>query len=173
MMTEGEAEGVVPVMAACGTRRGRTGRGDPMPHDILRRVETPPALPVPQEQALAALLTGATVTAAARRAGVARQTVHRWLSDDPAFIAEYNRARREMAEAVDQALRLLSAQAVKVLKRTLTSSRTPEALKVRAAVAVLKLAAGPPEGPTDAEEARVEVGRRNQKRRMAAIFARG
>jgi hypothetical protein len=148
-----------------------------MARDILRQNETAaaglPAIPAQQEQALAALLTGATVTAAARRAGVARQTVHRWLSDDPAFLAEYNRARREMADAVSQSLRLLSGQAVKVLKSTLTSTRTPEALKVRAAVAVLKLAAGPPDGPTDAEDARVEVGRRDQKRRMAAILARG
>jgi hypothetical protein len=142
-----------------------------MSREILRQNETAaagsPALPAPQEQALAALLTGATVTASARRAGVARQTVHRWLSDDPAFIAAYNRARREMADAVGQALRLLSGQAVKVLKRTLTSSRTPEALKVRAAVAVLKLAAGPPDGPTDAEDARVAVARRDQQRRFA------
>jgi hypothetical protein len=139
--------------------------------DILRQNETAaaglPALPAQQEQALAALLTGATVTAAARRAGVARQTLHRWLNDDPTIISEYNRARREMADAVDQQLRLLSAQAVKVLKRTLTSSRTPEPLKVRAAVAVLKLVAAPPDGPTDVEDARVAVARRDQQRRFA------
>ena len=144
-----------------------------MPHDILGQVETPPALPVPQERAIAALLTGASVTAAATKAGVARQTVHRWLSDDPAFIAAYNLARREVAEAVAQSLRVLSLQSVRVLRRTLASAKTPTAVKVRAAVAVLKLAAGPPDGPTDAEDARVEVGRRDQKRRMAAIFARG
>jgi hypothetical protein len=167
MMTEGETEGVVPVMAACRTRRGRTGRGDPMPHDILRQVETPPALPVPQERAIAALLTGASVTAAATKAGVARQTVHRWLSDDPAFIAAYNLARREVAEAVAQSLRVLSLQSVRVLKRTLTSSKTPTAVKVQAAVAVLKMAAGAADGPTDVEDARVAVARREQQRRFA------
>src|SRR6516164_10657009 len=98
-----------------------------MTNDNLRQNRTQPpgspALQVSQEKAIAALLAGATVTAAAAKAGVARQTVHRWLSDDPAFIAEYNLARREMAEAVGQALRLLAAQAVTVLKRTLTSSK--------------------------------------------------
>jgi hypothetical protein len=143
----------------------------------LRQNETAtaglPALPAQQEQAIAALLTGATVTVAARRAGVARQTVHRWLSDDPAFIAEYNLARREMAEAVGQALRLLAAQAVTVLKRTLTSSKTPAAVKVRAAVEVLKMTAAPPDGPTDVEDARIEVNRRVQKRKMAGLLIRG
>jgi hypothetical protein len=76
-----------------------------------------------------------------------------------------------MADAVGQAVRLLSAQAVKVLKRTLTSSRTPEPLKVRAAVAVLKLAAGVPDGPTDAEDARAMVARRDRSRMLAGVLA--
>src|SRR4051794_37203961 len=145
-----------------------------MSHDILRQNETPPAgppaLPPHQERAVATLLSGATVTAAAERAGVSRQTVHRWLAEDPAFIAEYNRGRREMADAVKQALRMLSAQSVRVLKRTLTSSKTPPALKLRAAIEVLKLTADPPEGPTDAEDARIEVGRRNGARKRAGMM---
>ena len=76
-----------------------------MARDIVRRNGTHPAaassgLPVDQERAISALLTGESVTAAAGRAGVSRQTVHRWLAEDPAFIAEYNQARREIAEAV-------------------------------------------------------------------------
>jgi hypothetical protein len=146
-----------------------------MARDILRQDGTPaaglPALSVPQERAIAALLAGAGVTAAAAKAGVARQTLHRWLSDDPAFIAEYNLARREMADAVNQSLRLLSVQSVKVLKRALTSSRTPAAVKIRAAVEVLRMTAAPPDGPTDVGEARIEVGRRDQRRRWAGLLA--
>jgi hypothetical protein len=147
-----------------------------MAGDIVRRNRTlaggPPALPVPQERALAALLTGATVTATARAAGVTRQTVHRWLSDDPAFIAAYNLSRRETGDAVQQNLRLLSAQAVKALRRALTSRRTPDAVKVRAAVEVLKLTAAAPDGPTDFQDARALVARRKGARRRAALVAR-
>jgi hypothetical protein len=146
-----------------------------MAHDILRQNETPaaglPALPVSQQRAIAALLAGAGVTAAAAKAGVARQTVHRWLSDDPIFITSYNLARREMADAVNQSLRLLAAQSVKVLRRALTSSKTPAAVKVRAAVEVLRMTAAPPDGPTDVHEARIEVSRRDQKRRWAGLLA--
>jgi hypothetical protein len=124
-----------------------------MARDIVRQNETSStglsALPAHQEQAIAALLAGATVTAAAARAGVARQTVHRWMAEDPAFIAEYNRSRREMADAVNQALRLLSVLSIKVLKRTLTNSKIPPALKLRAAIEVLKMTAELPDGPID------------------------
>jgi hypothetical protein len=146
-----------------------------MAHDILRQNETPaaglPALPVQQERAIAALLTGASVTAAAAKAGIARQTLHRWLSDDAAFIAGYNLARRELADAVNQSLRSLSVQSVKVLRRALTSSKTPAAVRVRAAVEVLKMTAAPPAGLTDVGEAMIEVGRRDQKRRWAGLLA--
>jgi hypothetical protein len=58
-----------------------------------------------------------------------------------------------------------------VLKRILTSARTPEALKVRAAVAVLKMAAGVPDGPTDVEDARAMVARRDRSRMLAGVLA--
>ena len=48
-----------------------------------------------QLTALTALATGATVTLAAGEAGVDRTTVHRWLRDDHAFQALWNRIRRD------------------------------------------------------------------------------
>jgi hypothetical protein len=141
-----------------------------MGRDILRQNETPlaglAALPAQQQQALAALLTGATVSSAAVTAGVARSTLNRWLTDDAQFIAEYNSARREMADAVGQALRLLSGEAVRVLEKVLTNTRTPVALKVRAAVEVLKMTAAPPEGPTDPQDARNVIAARDRKRML-------
>ena len=68
-------------------------------------------------------------------------------------------------------LRVLSVESVRVLKQTLTSSGTPAALKVRAALEVLKLTAAPPEGPTDAEDARAEIKRQDRKRRTDAMLA--
>lgn len=65
-----------------------------MGRDITRRNETLPTLatglPPAQHQAMLALLSGSTVTSAAQYAEVGRATLHRWLADDPAFIAAYN-----------------------------------------------------------------------------------
>ena len=89
------------------------------------------------------------------------------------FIAAYNQARREITDAVGQSLRVLSVRSVEVLRRTLASPKTPAAVKVRAAIEVLKLTAVPPDGPTDADDARAEIGRRNQRRRMAGVLSQG
>jgi len=57
-----------------------------MGSDILPQNATEPGLPtVVQERALAALLSGSSVTAAAKSAGVDRATVHRVL---PASVPE-------------------------------------------------------------------------------------
>ena len=55
-----------------------------------------PTLSAPQEKALAALLDGATVTAAAETAGVSRQTCSSWLNGDADFIAEYQNRRADL-----------------------------------------------------------------------------
>jgi len=105
------------------------------------------------------------------RAGVSRQTLHRWPAEDPAFIAEYDQARREIAEAVSQSLRVLSVESVRVLERALTDPGTPAAVKVRAALEVLKMTAAPPNGPTDAGDVWAEVTKRDRKRNMAEMLA--
>lgn len=70
-----------------------------------------------QLAAIEALLTGATVTHAAREAGVARTTVHRWLRDDWDFQAALNRERRELCDAIrSRLLRAAESSAALVLK---------------------------------------------------------
>ena len=81
---------------------------------------------------LAALLTGETITAVAGAVGVARQTVHRWLTSDPAFIAAHNAGRRELANAHAVRLLTLCGHALDVVGGAL------EAGDVRAALAVLE-----------------------------------
>ena len=53
-----------------------------------------------QVAALGCLLTGNTVTEAARSSGVSRETVHRWLREDFEFQAAYNRGRFELMQAI-------------------------------------------------------------------------
>jgi len=60
-----------------------------------------------QSLAVEALASGSTVTEAAEKAGVARETVSRWVHRDPEFIAELQNRRAEMAAQVRCALEAL------------------------------------------------------------------
>jgi hypothetical protein len=130
--------------------------------DTVRQDETPGAgLPVPRALAVEALVTGSSVTEAAAAAGVARQTVHRWLAGDPAFVAALNAAKQEHLGRVRGELRGLATDAVAVLREFLvTDARsTPRALRFKAALAVLKMVgadAPEPPGPTDAGGVRMD-----------------
>src|SRR4051812_8522114 len=86
-------------------------------------------LPPAQRKAVAALIGGATVTAAAAAAGVGRSTVYRWLDADPAFVAELNRGLRDQADAARAELRALAVEALAVVRGLLTK-RTPPALRL-------------------------------------------
>jgi hypothetical protein len=127
----------------------------------------PETLTSAQGIALASLLAGKTMTTAARAAGVNRSTVWRWLHNDPEFIAFYNSARVEMSLSVQQSLRLISAQAVVTLRRLMTRKSVPDATKLAAAQAVLKVTSAPVEGPTDVDEAKSEIVFRGKKREQA------
>ncbi len=47
-----------------------------------------------QEKAISALLSEATLTAAATKAGVTDRTLRRWLAEDTTFIEAYQQARQ-------------------------------------------------------------------------------
>ena len=139
-----------------------------MSRDIMPRIATLPSLPsVPQEKVLIALLSGSCVTTAAKAGGVNRATVHRWLADDPAFIAAYNSYRLEMVEAVRQEIRFLAADATQALRAVLNDEATPAAVKLKAAGDVLKLVLGEKlTGPTNAEDVEAAMQRRDMNRRL-------
>lgn len=99
-----------------------------------------------QEVTIAALLRGATVTAAAAEAGVARQTVSGWKHSDPAFMAALNRGRLEVWEETEDRIRLLRGKALNIIDETLDGPNGAiialEMMKVLA-----RMNAAPP-GPT-------------------------
>jgi hypothetical protein len=74
-----------------------------------------PTLSGPQEKALAALLGGSTVTAAADAAGVTRQTVSEWIHRDPAFIADLQNARATAWAVVEAKTEAAMVEAADVL----------------------------------------------------------
>ena len=86
----------------------------------------------PQVKALSQLGGGATITAAAKTAGVDRTTVHRWLREDATFQAARNRLHADMRREAAARLDHLAETALSTLQNAL------EAGDARAAIAILK-----------------------------------
>jgi hypothetical protein len=86
------------------------------------------------EQAIAGLLTEATIGAAAQRAGVCEKTLRLWL-DQPEFQRLYREARRSIVDRALGRIQALTDQAHLALERNLACGK-PQ-VEVRAAEAVL------------------------------------
>jgi hypothetical protein len=91
-----------------------------------------------QSAALRFLVSGGSVTNAALQAGVARETVSRWLHHDSLFIAEMHNARAELASQTRCALEALGMQAVGVLVSAVQGEFV-KPWRLKAACAVLKM----------------------------------
>jgi hypothetical protein len=85
-----------------------------------------------QLRAIAELIAGRSVTAAAAAVEIDRTTLHRWLRADFEFQAELNRLRREAREAIQLRLEHLADQAADVVVAAVQAGDT------RAALAVLR-----------------------------------
>jgi hypothetical protein len=88
------------------------------------------ALSPQQLVAVEALLSGQTHTEAAEAAGVSRQTVHRWRNESPVFQAAFNRARNELAAAVEARLRKLALRALDAVETSVEQGNAASALAV-------------------------------------------
>ena len=130
-------------------------------------------LSIQQETALHALMSGATQAEAAERAGVARETVWRWLQDDPEFVAALNRIRTGLAESTIDRLRLARFEAIEVLVQLLKSD--DPRLRLLAAQTVLRASGSEdlstPIGPTDAGDVVRAQRSLAQQRRVADLLA--
>lgn len=105
--------------------------------NVLHTAPTLPRIDAKQDLALTAIMSGATDGEAAKRAGVRRETVHRWRHADPHFIAELARRRDELwGGQVDQ-LRGLFAKAIGALSDAL-DVKSPPAVRLKAAGVVLR-----------------------------------
>jgi hypothetical protein len=104
-----------------------------MSHNVTLQTISPA-----QSAALRFLVSGGSVTNAALQAGVARETVSRWLHHDPVFIAEMHNARAELASQTRCALEALGMQAVGVLVSAV-GNEFVKPWRLKAACAVLKM----------------------------------
>ena len=96
-----------------------------------------PPLPRPQLDALEALGAGATVTEAARQAGVDRTTVHRWLRDNFSFQAAWNRLRRDLEREAETRIERLAHEALGAVEDAVASGDARVALAVLKGVGLL------------------------------------
>ncbi len=87
-----------------------------------------------QELAIAALLSEATVAAAASKAKVNEVTLYRWLKEE-AFLAEYRAARRMVVEKAYAQMQQSAWAASTTLLKLLGS--TNDSVRLRAAQAIL------------------------------------
>lgn len=71
---------------------------------LVKRKQNTDMLDTQQVTAIERLISGDTVTAAAAEAGVDRSTVYRWLKEDAEFVAELNRRRSDLLDAVQERL---------------------------------------------------------------------
>jgi len=89
-----------------------------------------------QTRALACLLAGASVPAAAEAAGCSKQAIYNWL-EKPEFRTALNEAQSEAIVRLSRVLINLGTEAVDTLGRVLRDEKTPPAVRVRAAEIVI------------------------------------
>ena len=127
-------------------------RTDEEPDD---QAPSPPTVTQRQQQALQALLTGATDTEAAEAANVTRETVCRWRHRDANFIAALNEARQDLAQDFHDGLRALLPDALTALRDGLAADNINTRVRVAATLFRTLRDVGEPAGLTHPEEIRV------------------
>jgi hypothetical protein len=113
----------------------------------------------PQVTVLSALLEGATVTAAATRAGVSRQTASTWRNRDPVFMAVLNSGRLDVWLHVQDRLRTLVGKSLDVLEKQLEQGDVSVAKAILRSAEKLNL---DKIGPTDPQLMLNEITMRDQ-----------
>jgi len=94
------------------------------------------ALTPKQRKAVEALLTTGDASAAAQAAGIARDTLYRWLRQ-PAFREAVRAAEAQALDDLSRMLVRLGRMAAGTLAKAMSDAATPVATKVRAADATL------------------------------------
>lgn len=100
---------------------------------VRRNTTKSDGLSPPQLRAMAALLAGKTASEAARAARVCRQTLSGWLNHDHAFVARYERAKREYVTAVRVQITAACMEATQLLRRAMKNRKATMGEKVNAA----------------------------------------
>lgn len=127
-----------------------------------------------QIRAVEALLHGQTITAAAKSAGISRETLHRWQREDFEFQAAYNRGRRELMEGIQTRLLVMADQATETVKKSVDRGSLQSAFAVLKGLGVLAGTA-PSIGEADPEvlrrAARIANGKAEEVHRLEELIS--
>ena len=91
-----------------------------------------------QQKALAELIRGPTVEAAARAAHVGYSTLRRWLKEDEEFQREYRAAVSQLVEDATTQARQSLAPALSALREIVEDGEYPAAVRVQASRSLLE-----------------------------------
>ena len=116
----------------------------------------PPRLSPQQIVALEAIVGGSTIVDAARAAGVARETVHRWLRDDYEFRTAHNAALADLRTAAMSRMERATTAAAEVVLNAVLAGDVNVALKVLHGLGWLSGADPLPIGSSSAAALRAE-----------------
>jgi hypothetical protein len=92
-----------------------------------------------QDRAIAALLQAETIRGAAKEAGIAEATLHRYLKDE-AFKEAYREAKRAVVDQAVSQLQRSAGKAVKALSGIIDEQDAPASARVSAAKTILEMA---------------------------------
>ena len=110
-----------------------------------------------QLEAIKALSSGLSATAAADAIGVHRTTIHHWCRSIPAFRDTLEATKRSYIDRYRDEMNALAAPAIRILKATLEDPATPHALRVRTALAIIKFVTTPEKPQSPQQRANDEV----------------
>ena len=118
------------------------------------------------------LMTGSSVTDAAKAANVSRGTIHRWLSEDFKFQAELSRRRRDLQMVVDSSLLAIAHRATEVVAAAVESGDVTASIRVLKGIGALSGNA-PRIGAEDPKTLREKANYRRFQDLMSSIGSRG
>ena len=104
----------------------------------IRQNSTDSTLEPKQIEVIEALAGGASVTDAAKRAGVDRTTIYHWTKTSSDFETQLALARRECADTMRARLRELADHALRIVRETMTGPEISPAVRLKAALSVLQ-----------------------------------
>jgi acyl-CoA thioesterase len=99
--------------------------------------DTESNLSVVQQQVVAALARGRTITAAAAESQLHRSTLHHWSKTLPAFRTAVKSARSQYTAQLRDEMKELSASALETLRTLLQDPKTSSPVRLRASLAIL------------------------------------
>jgi hypothetical protein len=106
-----------------------------------------PRLTPLQNQVINLLAQGCTITEAAERTGAHRNTIGNWRRSVPAFAVELEHATHEQSLYWHDQAAALAPQAIEVICTILHNEEAAASVRLRAALAIVKMAADPAPRP--------------------------